>query len=134
MSTLHHVAITVSDFERSLMFYEKLGFKVLFSSNTPEKNKCLALLCKGDLNLEVFYFEDFNDSPSSRETMGNNVKDIGQKHFALRIKSVEETLKELKSLGIPLASEPDLGDAGYQFFFIRDPDGIWIEFVKDDKF
>ena len=134
MSTIHHIAVTVSDFDRSLKFYEKLGFVILFAKDTPEKQKRLALLGKGDLRLEMFYFEDLTNDPASRETIGNNVKEVGQKHFALRVDSITDAVKELEVMGIPLASEPDIGDAGYHFFFIRDPDGIWIEYVQDDKY
>lgn len=125
MSTIHHVAVTVSDFERSLDFYEKLGFKLLVKKDTPEKKKMLALLNKGDLNLEMFYFDDHINEPGNRDTIGNNVKEVGQKHFAFRVDSITETRQELEATGILLASEPSVGDAGYQFFFIRDPDGIY---------
>ena len=134
MSTIHHVAVTVSDFERSIDFYEKLGFTVLVKKDTPEKKKKLALLRKGDLNLEMFHYDDLTNNTSNRDTIGNNVKEVGQKHFALRIDSVEDTISQLKASDIELASEPDVGDAGYQFFFIRDPDGIWIEYVQDNKY
>lgn len=134
MSTIHHVAITVSDFDQSISFYEKLGFRVLVKKDTPEKKKCLALLCKGDLNLEIFYYDDHTNEPKSRETMGNNVKEVGQKHFAFRVDSITDTQQELEAAGIALTSEPDTGDAGYKFFFIRDPDGIWIEYVQDDNY
>lgn len=92
----------------------------------------MALLGKDDLKLEMFCFEDQTDDPTSRDTIGNNVKEVGQKHFALNIASITETQKKLESLGVPLDSKPDVGDAGYHFFFIRDPDGIWIEYVQDD--
>jgi glyoxylase I family protein len=134
MPAIHHFAITVSNFDRALKFYEKLGFVVLFTKDTPEKRKRLALLGKDELRLEVFYYEDFTDNPASRETIGNNVNEIGPKHFALRVDSITDAQEELKAMGIPLASEPQIGDAGYHFFFIRDPDGIWIEYVQDDTY
>jgi glyoxylase I family protein len=62
------------------------------------------------------------------------VHDVGAKHFALRVDSIDEVRTRLKGLNIPLEAEPATGNAGYDFFFIRDPDGIWIEFVEDNKF
>ena len=132
MSAIHHVAITVSNFDESLAFYEKIGFKVLFTKDTPEKQKRLALMGKDDLKLEVFQYEDMMNNPNSRDTIGNNVKEVGQKHFALSTDSIERVKKQLEAAGIVLASQPDIGDAGYRFFFIRDPDGIWIEYVQDN--
>lgn len=134
MSAFHHVAVTVSDLKRSITFYEKMGFKVLTQKDTPEKQKRSAFLAKDDLNLEMFYYQDFTDNPSTRNSMGNNVKEVGQKHFAIRVDSIDQTRQDLEAKGIVLESETDIGDAGYKFFFIRDPDGIWIEYVEDDRY
>jgi catechol 2,3-dioxygenase-like lactoylglutathione lyase family enzyme len=134
MYSIHHVAVTASNFERSLEFYQKLGFKVLANRYLPEKQKKIALLASDNFKLELFWYEDFSDEPTSRETIGNNVHDVGVKHFALRVDSINEARARLKELHISLESEPTTGDTGYDFFFIRDPDGVWIEFVQDDKY
>jgi glyoxylase I family protein len=134
MYNIHHVAVTASNFETSLKFYEDLGFTTLYSQHFPEKQKKIALLGVGNLKLELFWYEGLENDPAERDTIGNNVRTVGPKHFALRVDSLQETQKVLQAKGIPLASEPDTGDAGYLFFFIRDPDGIWIEFVQDDKY
>jgi catechol 2,3-dioxygenase-like lactoylglutathione lyase family enzyme len=134
MSTIHHVAITASSFEQSITFYKKLGFEVLFTKDTPEIGKRLALLGLGDLKLELFWWADNIDHPAHRETIGNNIKEIGQKHFAIRVDSITQTAEWLAKLNIAIASDPSEGDAGYKFLFIRDPDGIWIEYVQDNKY
>jgi glyoxylase I family protein len=134
MYSIHHVAVTASNFERSLEFYQKLGFKVLANNHLPEKQKKIALLQSGNFKLELFWYKDSKDEPITRETIGNNVNDVGVKHFALRVDSMDEVRAQLKELDIPLESELTTGDTGYEFFFIRDPDGIWIEFVQDDKY
>lgn len=134
MYSIHHVAVTASNFERSLDFYQKLGFRVLANRHLPEKHKKIALLASGNFKLELFWFEDGQDEPRTRETIGNNVHDVGAKHFALRVDSMDELRARLAELAIPLESEPATGDTGYDFCFIRDPDGIWIEFVQDDTY
>lgn len=134
MYSIHHVAISVKNLEESLTFYEKLGFKKLYIGSKPELKKQLALLELGDFKLEIFCFEDFIDEPESRKTIGNNIKEIGQKHFAIKVDSLEETIATLSELSVEISSQPDIGDAGYRFFFIRDPDGIWIEFVEDKRY
>ena len=134
MYSIHHVAVTASNFERSLEFYQKLGFKVLANRHLPEKQKKIALLASGNFKLELFWFEDLRNEPSSRETIGNNVHEVGAKHFALRVDLMDEVRARLRELNIPIETEPAAGDTGYDFFFIRDPDGIWIEFVQDDKY
>jgi len=134
MYSIHHVAVTASNFERSLEFYQKLGFKVLANRHLPEKQKKIALLASANFKLELFWFEDSRDEPLSRETIGNNVHDVGAKHFALRVDSIDKVCNRLKGMNILLETEPASGDTGYDFFFIRDPDGIWIEFVQDNKY
>jgi glyoxylase I family protein len=129
---IHHVAITASNFETSLNFYQKLGFKILVSRDIPEKQKKIALLKLGNFKLELFWYKDFVDQPEHRDSIGNNVKEVGSKHFAIQVESLEVTRKELQAVGVDFASEPAPADTGYQFCFIRDPDGIWIEYVQDD--
>jgi catechol 2,3-dioxygenase-like lactoylglutathione lyase family enzyme len=132
MHNIHHVAVTSSNFERSLEFYKKLGFIELENRTIPERNKKIALLSLGNFKLELFWYDDYKDEPKTRETMGNNVHEIGSKHFAIRVDSLIEEKEILKKNGIELASEPAMGDTGYEYFFIKDPDGIWIEYVQDD--
>jgi len=134
MQSIHHVAVSVTDFEKSLSFYEKLGFKILFKNSKPELRKQLALMELGNFKLEVFCFEDSSDNPQTRQNIGNNIREIGQKHFAIQVQSLEQTLAKIQENDIELTSQPDVGDAGYKFFFIRDPDGIWIEYVEDNKY
>lgn len=132
MPALHHVAISVSNLDASIAFYQKLGFTVLFAKDTPEKQKQLVLMGLDDLKLEIFCYANGENNPATRATIGNNVNDVGPKHFALLVDSIEDTQKALAAAGIDLASQPSTADAGYRYCFIRDPDGIWIEYVQDD--
>lgn len=134
MYSIHHVAVTASDFEVSLNFYIRLGFELLVKKNLKEKSKKIALLRQGNFKLELFWFDGALNRPESRNEIGNNVHEVGAKHFALQVDSIQDARSRLQKLGISLASEPAMGDSGYEFFFIRDPDGIWIEFVKDDMY
>ncbi len=134
MHSIHHVAVTASNFEVSLQFYLDLGFETLIRLDQPEKHKRIALLQLGNFKLELFWYDDLTDHPMSRDTIGNNVHDVGVKHFAIRVNSIQETYGELAGKGILPATKPERSDNGYDFFFIRDPDGIWIEYVQDDTY
>ncbi len=132
MHSIHHVAVTASNFENSLEFYQKLGFEILENRYVAEKKKKIALLQLGNFKLELFWYDDLTDQPEQRASVGNNVHEVGMKHFAIRVDSLEDVRKELEDQGISFASEPANADINYQFCFIRDPDGIWIEYVQDD--
>jgi catechol 2,3-dioxygenase-like lactoylglutathione lyase family enzyme len=41
MYSIHHVAVTASNFEQSLEFYKKLGFEVLADHQLPESRRRL---------------------------------------------------------------------------------------------
>lgn len=132
MPALHHVAISVSNLDASIAFYQKLGFTVLFAKDTPEKQKQLVLMGLGDLKLEIFHYANSQDDATTRANIGNNINVVGPKHFALLVDSITDTQKELAAAGIDIASPPDTADAGYSYFFVRDPDGIWIEYVQEN--
>ena len=66
----------------------------------------------------------------------NNLKDIGVKHIALDADGdIEAALADLKTKG--LASDDTkitFGRTKVSYFFIQDPDGVWVEIVKDDRY
>lgn len=91
------------------------------------------MLQLGNFKLELFWFSELTDKPESRDTIGNNVHEVGNKHFAIQADSLEKTIAELQAKNIVPATQPQHSDNGYDFFFIRDPDGIWIEYAQDNK-
>lgn len=55
LQTIHHVAIIVSDYQRSKEFYvEKLGFKIIRENHRKERNDVKLDLKLGESELEIF--------------------------------------------------------------------------------
>lgn len=121
LNKVHHVAIIGSDYEKSKQFYvEKLGFQVIRENYREERDDYKIDLQLDDLELELFIIKKCPKRPSFPEA-------YGLRHLAFRVDSVEETVKELNSLGIE--TEPIRYDTytNKKMTFFFDPDGLPLE-------
>ena len=121
LAAIHHVAIIVSDYEKSKDFYvNKLGFAVIRDTRRPEKGDCKLDLRLNGLELEVFIKPDAPKRPSYPEA-------CGLRHLAFRVADVPAVVAELAEKGI--ACEPIRTDdlTGEQMTFFFDPDGLPLE-------
>ena len=122
LATIHHVAIIVSDYEKSKDFYvNKLGFAVVRENFRKERNDWkLDLRVNEYTELEIFAEPD----PPKRV---NRPEACGLRHLAFCVESVEQTVKELAEVGIDC--EPIRVDAytGKIMTFFQDPDGLPLE-------
>lgn len=120
---IHHVAIIGSDYEQSKHFYvDILGFAVIREHYREEQQDW-----KIDLRLEGAELELFikADCPARPGWPGKEA--YGLRHLALRVDSVEDTVRELNDKGV--ATEPIRRDTftGEKMTFFHDPDGLPIE-------
>lgn len=122
LSTIHHIAIIVSDYASAKEFYvNKLGFAVIRENFRPERGDWkLDLRLDDCTELEIFVEPD----PPRRV---NRPEACGLRHLAFHVISVEETVRELAALGIEC--EPIREDAytGKKMTFFFDPDGLPLE-------
>ena len=122
LSSIHHIAIIVSDIEKAREFYvQKLGFEVIRENYRAERGDW-KLDLRVDEHTELEIFAEKN--PPQRV---NRPEACGLRHLAFRVESVEETVKELKSLGIecePVRFDTYTKD---KMTFFQDPDGLPIE-------
>ena len=122
LSAIHHVAIIVSNYERSREFYvNKLGFSVVRENYRPDKKDWkLDLRVNDTTELELFAPENPPKRPSYPEA-------CGLRHLAFRVENIEQTIEELKKLGI--ACEPLRTDTftGKKMTFFFDPDNLPLE-------
>ena len=122
LSSIHHIAIIVSDIEKAREFYvQKLGFEVIRENNRAERDVVdVHVGCAGRLPREIF-------AEKNSPQRVNRPEACGLRHLAFRVESVEETVKELKSLGIecePVRFDTYTKD---KMTFFHDPDGLPIE-------
>lgn len=121
LNTTHHVAIIVSDYEKSRKFYvEQLELPII-RENFQEKRGTYKLdLQVGDIELEIFGMKN----PPERVT---NPEACGLRHLAFKVDDVEKVAKWLNDKGIE--TEPIRFDeyTQKQMTFFRDPDGLPLE-------
>lgn len=122
---IHHVAIIVSDIERSIMFYEQaLGLQVKERTFRSERNSWKVDLVNGECQLELFTFPGAPKRPSYPEAQG-------LRHIAFSVSSVEELHKSLKGKGISVEEIRIDHLTGKKFFFFADPDDQPIEIYEN---
>lgn len=121
LSTIHHVAIIVSDYETSRAFYvDKLGFEVIRENYREDRGDYKLDLRLGNAELEIFGIKNAPKRPSYPEA-------CGLRHLAFKVENIEAVVAELKEKGI--TSEPIRIDTftGEKMTFFFDPDGLPLE-------
>lgn len=132
LSAIHHVAIIVSDYDKSRDFYvNKLGFEVIRENHRPERHDYKLDLRCGDIELEIFgnkLSDDHYQAPPKRVGRPEYDREAcGLRHLAFYVPDVPATVAELAKLGI--ACEPIRYDdyTGKAMTFFFDPDGLPLE-------
>lgn len=125
LKKVHHIALIVSDYEKSKHFYtEILGLEVLKETYREQRDSYkLDLALNGQYIIELFSFPEYVQRPSYPEA-------LGLRHLAFAVEDLELAAQELQSHHIKM--EPIRIDeiTGKKFFFFSDPDGLPLEFYE----
>ncbi|MBB5324172.1 glyoxylase I family protein [Anoxybacillus tepidamans] len=123
-SRLHHIAIICSNYERSKHFYTNvLGFRILHEQYRSERKSYKLDLQAGDVQIELFSFEQ----PPKRQS---EPEACGLRHLAFAVENIDAAIAYLESYNI--AVEPIRLDpiTGKRFTFFRDPDDLPLELYE----
>jgi glyoxylase I family protein len=125
LTSLHHIAIICSDYERSKKFYtEVLGFQPMQEVYRSERQSYkLDLALNGSYLIELFSFPNPPKRVSRPEA-------LGLRHLAFAVEDIHKEVQTLANLGV--VAEPIRIDdtTGKQFTFISDPDDLPIELYQ----
>ena len=123
MSELIHTCYRITDIDRSVSFYTKLGFEERRRLPIRDEaiNVFMGLPGDGD-RLELTWNKD-QDGPYDVGT--------GYGHIALTVDDLDATLEQLASDGIEPERPPyQVREGGSRICFVRDPDEYRIELIE----
>ena len=133
MFTFHHISLSVTNIANSLKFYEILGFKEVLRWKADDESLEIAHLKLNNAYLELFCYVKPHPAPSTMDSLETDLKVIGTRHFGLKVKSISEAKEHIIKNNIADSIEVKHGRTGIDYFFIKDPDGIFVEIVQDDR-
>ncbi|MBT8163166.1 MULTISPECIES: VOC family protein [Arthrobacter] len=130
----HHTAISVRDLDASLAFYTALGFVEVNRTNFD--GATLTHLQLDEYALELFAYGKNKHLPPLSPGFGNDLDVIGLKHLALATDDIDATLAQLRRQGLAddTVEVGALPDGKAKWVFIQDPDGLWVEFLQEERF
>lgn len=112
-----------------------LGYQQVHRYDDPDGAMTIVHLKLSDSYLEIFAYAKNQDQPQVDWQRANNLEEIGVKHIALEVEDIEAALEDLKVKGLADSdTEIIVGRTKVEYFFIKDPDGVWVEIVKDDRY
>ncbi len=124
MPALIHTCYRIGDIDRSVAFYEALGFEEV--GRMPIRDEAINVFMglPGDgARLELTY----NHGVESYD-LGT-----GYNHIAVTVSDMDGALAQLADKGIEPEKPPyTVRDGGSRLCFVRDPDGYRIELIEKD--
>ena len=122
--SLVHTCYRITDIDRSVAFYEALGFqeKSRFPIRDEATNVMMGLPDDGDeARLEL----------TSNHGVDSYDLGTGYGHIAITTSDLDGTLKQLAEQGIEPERPPyTVREGGSRLCFVRDPDGYRIEIIE----
>ena len=121
---LGHMAVRVSDIEKSLRFYQDvLGLKEAFRINQPDGSPSIVYLSviPGQF-VELF--------PNGRVSPARGDDEIGFTHVCLEVDDAQAACALLRQRGALIDREVATGRSGAKQFWTHDPDGNAIEIME----
>ena len=122
MSSLIHTCYRITDIDRSVDFYSKLGFEELRRMPIRDEAVNVFMGLPGDgARLELTY----NFGVDSYEI------GTGYGHIAITVEDLDATLEGLAAVGITPEKPPySVREGGSRLCFVRDPDDYRIELLE----
>ncbi len=145
LTRIFHVNICVRDMERSIPFYEKLGFNKVndFTLDDPSVGVALGLDARklrgvfmrlgDDENAPVLDLVQFLDPPPQGEPYAT-LNNIGICRIAFAVDDIDKTNADLQEMGVEFVAPlnkirtPDGAEVGVVCF--KDPDGTVLELIS----
>ncbi len=132
MFKIDHVAISVSDIEKSIEFYTKFGFEEFNSWKAEDNSIKISMLRLNNTYLEIFCYKEYKNLPETAKTTAMDLPILGTKHFALGVEDIEKAKEFVLTNKICKNVDIKKGRLGRNYFFMSDPDNILVEIIEND--
>jgi glyoxylase I family protein len=130
---VHHVALSVSNPAASIAFYQRFGFDL--AHRLDDEHKSIYQLKLDNFVLELFAYKQNLGAQQLELEYANNLTEVGVKHLALQTDNAAQSLQELKAADLADESTNiDDSEPGLEYFFVKDPDGMWVEIIHDTRY
>lgn len=130
----HHVSISVKSLDESEKFYRLFGFKKVYEWAAEDKSLTISHLKNRSFILEIFCYANFQELPKSSKDITTDLPVLGVKHLALKVPSIKKAKEDLINKGITPYTDIIQGKTEIQYFFVKDPDGILLEIIQDNRY
>lgn len=137
----NHTSFTVSDLEKSLLFYRDLLGMPLISLKERPLGFCEKVTGISGAHLKIAYLEAWGHkmeliqylSPRGQK-LNMRTCDVGSAHIAFNVDNLENMYHEMAAKGVKFRSKPMMIPAGPNkgglTVYLEDPDGITIELIQ----
>lgn len=123
-----HTAISVSNLEKSQVFYEKV-FDLKFDSKGERPDSKIRMVnLKGVDGSLIELFQHESPIPLKEDLM--DFQKVGIKHVAFIVENLEESIEKAVSCGAKILWPIQDGITIKRLAFVSDPDGIPIELLE----
>ena len=112
--------ITVDNMDDSLKFYQEIVGLSISRRFTAGAGIEISFLGEGETKVELIY------NPNQKAP--GNVKGIS---LGFEVESVDEMIKVIKEKGLEVESGPFQPNPHIKFFYVKDPNGVSIQFVEN---
>ena len=123
MSELIHTCYRIANIDRSVSFYEKLGFEERARHPIRDEATNVFMGLPGDAARLELTYNHGHDEPYDIGT--------GYGHVAVAVEDLDGVLERLRGDGIEPERPPyTVREGGSRLCFVRDPDGYRIELIE----
>ncbi len=121
-----YAGVRVRNLQRSLAFYRGLGFKIRRAGTMEHGGQWVHLaMPRQSQRLEL------NDYPPGNRFYEPFRRGTELDHLGFFVSDVDRWVRRSKRLGARVVS--DFSETRERLAYVRDPDGIWVEFVGAPK-
>lgn len=117
---LQHIGIPTNDMEKSILFYEKIGFEIVFQTIIENSTIPVSFLKLQNFMIEVYGNNRAIEKAGAIDHISINVTDIEKVFVQIRLKGLKIINDEIEFL--------PFFDKGVKFFMIEGPNAEKIEF------